>query len=194
MGIRVSHAEWPQQCRGALELSGAIFTRMEVLPYLHTLYYSLIHAWLVVCGPVITEIMWYMPVIATISRKPAPCHLYHNSQVEQDHNQKYLGSSRSVCIVISVSTQTIWNDLNVLVGAVMIPWNNTWSACRGPHFQYKCPWGHTTSKPWFAVLFFPLQETGRTMASSRTSRATVHQAPECDFHFTNSLYHTTIIH
>lgn len=99
VGVRVSHAEWTQQCRGTLELSGAIFTRMEALPYFHTLYCSLVCPGLVVRGPVITEIMWYMPVIATISRKPAPCHLYHNSQVEQDHNQKYRGSSGSVPVV-----------------------------------------------------------------------------------------------
>lgn len=81
------------------QLSGAVFTRMETLPDLHASSYSLIYPGLVVCGPVITEIMWYMSVIATISRIPAPCHLYRNSQVEQDHNQKYLGSSRSICIV-----------------------------------------------------------------------------------------------
>lgn len=98
VGVRVSHAERTQQCRGTLELSGALFTRMEALPYFHTLYYSLVYPGLVVRGPVITEIMWYMPVIATISRKPAPCYLYHNSQVEQDHNQKYRGSSGSACV------------------------------------------------------------------------------------------------
>lgn len=77
-------------------LSAAVFARLDLVPYFRTQYCSLIYPELVVRGPVITDIMRSMTVTAPISRKPAPCHLHHRRQVEQDHNHQ--GGVPGACV------------------------------------------------------------------------------------------------